>query len=481
MKFSRFPLDQLTGAVLGHSIRVEEVNFKKGRVLSEADVAQLHAVGVEKAVAAILESGDVPEDVAATRVTAAAMGQGVSSRAAFTGRCNIYADVSGMVVIDRARVDSINLFDESVTIATLEPYEKVAPRQMVATVKVIPFSAPEHVVDAAVKAAQNPSPLIKVVPFRAKKVGLILTQLRGTKDKVLLGTVKTVTNRIEALGSELIETRTIEHQEAEIAKALRQVLDQRCDMVLISGASAIVDRRDVVPMGIEIAGGHVDHLNKRKTFQSHYIGCKNLTKIFLKKLPLSFIQVGSSMEYGNAKSPQKENFKCKAKSVYGKAKLLSSIHLINLYKKKKFPSTILRLYQAYGPRQDLNRFIPITIMGCLKNEKFPCSEGNQSRDFLHVNDVVDAIIKSLINKNAKGQIINIGLGRPIKIRNIIEYLKKTLKGGHPLFGKIKLRKEEILKVYPDIKKAKNIIKWKPKIPFKKGLKSTIKFYYEQTN
>ena len=118
-------------------------------------------------------------------------------------------------------------------------------------------------------------------------------------------------------------------------------------------------------------------------------------------------------------------------------------------------------------------------MGCLKNEKFPCSEGNQLRDFLHVNDVVDAIIKSLTNRNAKGQIINIGLGKPIKIRNIIEHLKKTLNGGYPLFGKIKLRKEEILKVYPDIKKAKNIIKWKPKISFKKGLKSTIKFYSEQ--
>ena len=65
-------------------------------------------------------------------------------------------------------------------------------------------------------------------------------------------------------------------------------------------------------------GGHVDHLNKRKTFQSHYIGCKNLTKIFLKKLPLSFIQVGSSMEYGNAKSPQKENFKCKYKNYQSK-------------------------------------------------------------------------------------------------------------------------------------------------------------------
>ena len=209
-------------------------------------------------------------------------------------------------------------------------------------------------------------------------------------------------------------------------------------------------------------GGHVVHSHKKKTFASHYTGCKNLTEIFLKKMPIAFVQMGSSMEYGSLKSPQKENAKCNAKfikSTYGKAKLLSSIYLINLFKKKKFPSTILRLYQAYGPRQDLNRFIQITIMGCLKNEKFPCSEGNQSRDFLHVNDVVDAIIKSLINKNAKGQIINIGLGRPIKIRNIIEYLKKTLKGGHPLFGKIKLRKEEILKVYPDIKKAKNIIKF----------------------
>ena len=130
---------------------------------------------------------------------------------------------------------------------------------MVATVKVIPFSAPEHVVDAAVKAAQNPSPLIKVVPFRAKKVGLILTQLRGTKDKVLLGTVKTVTNRIEALGSELIETKTIQHREGEIAQALQQLLDQGCDIALISGASAIVDRRDVGPMGIEMAGGYIDH------------------------------------------------------------------------------------------------------------------------------------------------------------------------------------------------------------------------------
>ena len=121
----------------------------------------------------------------------------------------------------------------------------------------------------------------------------------------------------------------------------------------------------------------------------------------------------------------------------------------------------------------MNRFIPIIIFGCIKNKKFPCSKGNQLRDFLHVDDVVDAILKSLTNKNVRGQIINIGSGKPRKIKNIIEYIKKILKGGHPLFGRIKLRKDEILKVYPDINKAKNKINWKPKISFKEGLKVTI--------
>ncbi len=230
-------------------------------------------------------------------------------------------------------------------------------------------------------------------------------------------------------------------------------------------------------------GGYVDHSDKKKTFKSHYAGCKNLTEVFLKKMPTAFVQMGSSLEYGNTKSPQQEEVKCNPKSIksiYGKAKLLSSIYLINLFKKKQFPCTILRLYLAYGPKQDINRFLPIIIEGCIKNQKFPCSKGNQLRDFVHVNDVVDAILKSLTNKNAKGQIINIGSGKPRQIRKIIEYIKKVSKGGNPQFGKIKLRKDEIVKLYPSIKKAKKVINWRPKISFHKGLKSTIKFYNERT-
>jgi nucleoside-diphosphate-sugar epimerase len=226
-------------------------------------------------------------------------------------------------------------------------------------------------------------------------------------------------------------------------------------------------------------GGYVDHSNKRKTYNSHYKGCKNLTEIFLNKKILSFIQIGTSLEYGSSNSPQKESINCNfksIKSIYGKAKLLSSKHVINLFKKKNFPATVLRLYLVYGPRQDVNRFLPIIINGCIKNKKFPCSDGKQLRDFVHIDDAVKAIIKSLTNQKAQGQIINIGSGKPKKIKNVIEKIKKIAKGGYPQYGMFKLRKFEIPKLYPHVEKAKKKIKWKPKITFEKGLKSTIKFY-----
>ncbi len=225
--------------------------------------------------------------------------------------------------------------------------------------------------------------------------------------------------------------------------------------------------------------GYVDHSNKKKTYKSHYLGCKNLTDIFLKKRPKAFVQIGSCIEYGNLKSPQKENnnFNLKlTKTVYGKAKLLASMHLLNLFKKNNFPSIILRLYLAYGPKQDTNRFLPIVINSCIKNEKFPCSKGNQLRDFIYVSDVVDAIVKSLTKEDIKGQIINVGSGKPRKIKSIIEQVKKITKGGYPEYGKIKFRKDEILKLYPSINKISKILGWKPKTNFNQGLAKTINYY-----
>ena len=222
-------------------------------------------------------------------------------------------------------------------------------------------------------------------------------------------------------------------------------------------------------------GGYVDHRNKQETYRSHYLGLKKLTKIFIKKKIKKFIQIGSSMEYGRVKSPQKENFNCNPESIYAISKFLSTKHLITLYKKKNFPAVILRLYQVYGPNQDINRLIPIIIDSCKNNKSFPCSSGDQLRDFLFVDDLTDAILRCL-DKKVEGKIINIGSGKIIKVKKIINKIVNFYKAGKPLFGKIKLRKEEMLEVYPSLLNARKLLGWKAKVSFNSGILKTINFY-----
>ena len=89
------------------------------------------------------------------------------------------------------------------------------------------------------------------------------------------------------------------------------------------------------------------------------------------------------------------------------------------------------------------------------------------------NPVIKAIFLTLSSKKSVGEIINIGSGKPQKIINIIKTIQKIIGKGQPQYGKIKYRKEESMRVYPDIRKAKNIIKWKPTINFNRGIRIVI--------
>ena len=224
--------------------------------------------------------------------------------------------------------------------------------------------------------------------------------------------------------------------------------------------------------------GYVDHSHKLNTMKSHYDGCRNLSSFFLKSKIKKFIQIGSSIEYGKIKSPQFENIKNDQKtfSVYGNAKLLSTKFLLDLKKRFDFPVVIIRLYLVYGPNQDINRVIPITISNAMRDKEFDCSDGTQLRDFLYIDDAINAIIKILKNKGITGEIINIGSGKPSKIKSIIIKICKIVGSGKPNFGKIKFRKDEINCLYPSIFKAKKIINWKPRIDLNLGLKKTINYY-----
>jgi len=226
-------------------------------------------------------------------------------------------------------------------------------------------------------------------------------------------------------------------------------------------------------------GGYVDHINKVRTFRAHYLGAKNLFSVFKNKKLQSFIQIGSSMEYGSKKSPHRENIVGNPKGVYATSKFLASKFLINCFIKYKFPVTVIRFYQLFGPNQDVNRFIPILINACLNRKEFATSSGVQSRDFLYVDDAISAIIKCIQSKNSKGKIFNIGAGTPVKLKKIIAIVKKKMKYCYPIYGKIKLRKGEQMVLYPNVNLAKKILKWKNKTTLQNGLNKTI-IYYKKT-
>ena len=247
------------GAILAHGVRAGETSFKKGRLLTSADVAQLQQAGVETVTVARLEPHDVPEDQAATRVAAGCTGDGVRKGAAFTGRVNLYATTDGVAVIAGGAVNALNAIQESVTLATVAPFSRVAKGQMLATIKIIPFAAPLAAVEEAEHLLGKSGTVVSVRAFRPKEAALISTYLPDTKPSLLDKNRKALADRLGPLGSKIVFERRVPHGTAELAEAIAAAAASSADPILIFGASAITDRRDVIPAAIEQSGGTIEH------------------------------------------------------------------------------------------------------------------------------------------------------------------------------------------------------------------------------
>ena len=259
MKFGEVPVAEAEGAILAHSLKLGTTALKKARVLSRADLDVIASAGLARIVVARLQPGDVGEDEAAQRIAAAAAGEEIEPAAPFTGRANLFAKSRGLLVFDRDRLDRLNLVDEAITFGTLAPFAVVEPRMMVGTVKIIPFAAPAEAVERCVEAARADGPLLRVAPFLPRSVGLIQTRLPGLKESILDKTREVTAGRLKALGCRLVFEERCGHASAELAALIRDAMGHGIDILLIHGASAILDRRDVIPAAIIAAGGRIDH------------------------------------------------------------------------------------------------------------------------------------------------------------------------------------------------------------------------------
>ena len=189
-----------------------------------------------------------------------------------------------------------------------------------------------------------------------------------------------------------------------------------------------------------------------------------------------FVQIGSSDEYGCLPAPQSENMRESPISSYSFGKLAATNLLQMLWRTEKLPVVILRLFLVYGEGQNDERFFPQIIKNCLLDKKFPTSEGKQLRDFSHVDDITNGILKTLNINEVNGEIINLASGVPISILEVIKNIQKFIGSGRPDFGKISYRVGENMALFADISKAKKLLDWSPKTGLEEGIKKTINHF-----
>ncbi len=259
MIFGEIPLEGAEGAILVHSLRAGKSTLKKGRRLSAADIAALREAGHGRIVAVRLEAGDVSEDQAAAQLAEVLAGPNLSRGQAFTGRCNLHTQAAGLLVIDKARLDRINLVSEAITVATLAPFDLVTPKDLAATVKIIPFAVPQADLERCIAIAREDGPLIRIAGFRKRPVALIQTRLPGLKESILDKTLEIMNGRLASLGADPAKETRCGHSVEAVTQAIADAKAGGAEMILIAGASAIADRRDVIPTAIERAGGRIEH------------------------------------------------------------------------------------------------------------------------------------------------------------------------------------------------------------------------------
>lgn len=226
-------------------------------------------------------------------------------------------------------------------------------------------------------------------------------------------------------------------------------------------------------------GGYVEHSNFSdggfNVVETNLNGVINLIKIIDWNCLKRFVQIGSSDEYGKNEAPQNEKVLGDPISPYSFGKLAVTQMLQMLYRTELFPMVVIRPFLVYGPEQNSERFIPQIIKGCLSGNQFPVSMGEQLRDFCYIDDITRGILLSLNNEKAVGEIINLGSGKPISIKKVIEKIKKIVGKGKPNFGEYQYRADENMYLYADIRKANSILNWYPEVGMEEGLKKTISY------
>lgn len=261
MKFGPVPLAQAAGKTLGHNIAGLDGRrvLRKGKPLTPNDLILLERLGRKSVYVAELAADDLGEDTAARRIAEVVMGHGLRLSGPASGRVNLLATVLGVLRADAPQLMRINQF-EGVTLATLANHSAVRARQIVATVKIIPFALPQAVIHAVEDLTAGRT-LLRVDELRPQPVSLIFSGSFSIRDKIAADFAP-LRERVEALDSHIVSSDYVSLEDESGEAMLAELLGRRhadgARLIILAGETAIMDRYDIAPRAVERAGGCVE-------------------------------------------------------------------------------------------------------------------------------------------------------------------------------------------------------------------------------
>jgi molybdopterin biosynthesis enzyme len=254
------PIDQAVGHILRHNI-ADAAGHKalpKGRRLTADDAARLRALGIATVRVAVLEPGDVHEDEAAQRLADAVRRPGVAATDAVHSRVNLLAETDGVVEVDVHALLAINEID-GLTIATLPNHALARERKRVATIKIIPFALPEALIRQAERIGAEAGGVVGVRRLLHRRVGVLLVVSPEARERITRLVLPAIEGRVTELGSTIGAVRYAALDEQEVAEGITALHAAGNDLLITAGETSIMDRDDITPQGIRLAGGHIEH------------------------------------------------------------------------------------------------------------------------------------------------------------------------------------------------------------------------------
>jgi UDP-glucose 4-epimerase len=268
----------------------------------------------------------------------------------------------------------------------------------------------------------------------------------------------------------------------DIAKKFDNFIFERFDITNFNETQNLIDKYDidvifhlaVIPLEVSIERPIWCFEQNVHMTQSILEAIRKLNK------PISLVAYSSSEAYGSAVyTPMDENHPLLPHTPYAASKAAADLIVYSYFKTFDLDVTIIRPFNNYGPRQNEGSYagvIPLTIKRILNGEKpIIYDDGKQTRDFIYVTDTAKATIDIYKNEETRGEIINLALGRQIKIRKIIKIICNEL--GYTGNIEYRERRPGDVRVHEgSIEKVRKLIHFKPSINFTKGIKLTIDWY-----